>query len=688
MEQAPQSCSSCAQKFPSSPSSPSSVTSTTEPQCNRKMVFQNFIKHPVYQNCQTILAPMVRASTLPLRQVCRDFGCDILYNEEIIDKRVLYAQRFENPHYPGLVEYFVGAENFCAESTTEINDAEAAALTQQEVVEEVEGGGHQGLQNSNSNSPERLQKNNIKTRGAGALVPSCSQKPNNSNSGDKKSIFRTTWAEIAENRTIFQLGTCDKHLALQAAQVVINDVAGIDVNMGCPKSFSVKGGMGAALLEKPDLAAEIVGHLRAHLPREKSVTCKIRLDPDLTKTKRLVQKCLAAGADAVAIHMRFVPDRPKQPARWPLFGKLLALLKADLGGPGKELEVEQEEGPQSSCLPLIANGDFFTVEQVNLFQKMFPGIPVMVARGAQWNPGLFWEVKHSLWIGESTVADSSSTHSAAPGAVAGTGGQLSTPVGDVNKQPAMHPVANVDKTVDSASSLRVVPTGIDGDENEIEGTEPKRRRLDEAGAFGRVTSVSVPAPKSCTENVKEKMKTTPAPHGRPYRKPTREDCFRLYLQKGIDCGASLQEIKWNLQEILVKETNCVFQLPQRQCMQKLQGAKSVHDLVDMTHEHATECLLEEIKTNAETAAASGVTSSTSCPFLSEVRYDKSEHPEKAHTIAYMKEVLYEYLSELNMERRKFLVEAAQTTSLVEPVLLSVVETSSRTNATKVEQCGA
>ena len=31
-----------------------------------------------------------------------------------------------------------------------------------------------------------------------------------------------------------------------------SDIDGIDVNMGCPKSFSLKGGMGAALLSHPD----------------------------------------------------------------------------------------------------------------------------------------------------------------------------------------------------------------------------------------------------------------------------------------------------------------------------------------------------------------------------------------------------------------------------------------------------
>ena len=40
--------------------------------------------------------------------------------------------------------------------------------------------------------------------------------------------------------------------------MVERDVAAVDVNMGCPKEFSVKGGMGAALLKEPDKAKEVL----------------------------------------------------------------------------------------------------------------------------------------------------------------------------------------------------------------------------------------------------------------------------------------------------------------------------------------------------------------------------------------------------------------------------------------------
>ena len=35
-------------------------------------------------------------------------------------------------------------------------------------------------------------------------------------------------------------------------------MSGIDVNMGCPKEFSIKGGMGAALLTQPEKVKEVI----------------------------------------------------------------------------------------------------------------------------------------------------------------------------------------------------------------------------------------------------------------------------------------------------------------------------------------------------------------------------------------------------------------------------------------------
>lgn len=51
-------------------------------------------------------------------------------------------------------------------------------------------------------------------------------------------------------------------------------MAGIDINMGCPKEFSIKGGMGAALLTNTEVAKDILKTLVNNV--KVPVTCKIR----------------------------------------------------------------------------------------------------------------------------------------------------------------------------------------------------------------------------------------------------------------------------------------------------------------------------------------------------------------------------------------------------------------------------
>ena len=64
---------------------------------------------------------------------------------------------------------------------------------------------------------------------------------------------------------IFQVGSADPDLAVQAARVVVDDVSGIELNCGCPKPFSTHAGMGAALLTNPDLLCSILSALRREL---------------------------------------------------------------------------------------------------------------------------------------------------------------------------------------------------------------------------------------------------------------------------------------------------------------------------------------------------------------------------------------------------------------------------------------
>lgn len=67
---------------------------------------------------------------------------------------------------------------------------------------------------------------------------------------NNRSIFECH--PLEKERLIFQLGSADPELAVKALKVIEQDVAGVGLNCGCPKSFSLQGGMGAALLKEPE----------------------------------------------------------------------------------------------------------------------------------------------------------------------------------------------------------------------------------------------------------------------------------------------------------------------------------------------------------------------------------------------------------------------------------------------------
>jgi len=86
------------------------------------------------------------------------------------------------------------------------------------------------------------------------------------------------------------------------------DVAGIDINMGCPKDFSLKGGMGAALLFQPDKACAILSAVVSAV--KIPVTCKIRVLQDIDDTVALCKKLAATGVAAICVHGRTIKERP------------------------------------------------------------------------------------------------------------------------------------------------------------------------------------------------------------------------------------------------------------------------------------------------------------------------------------------------------------------------------------------
>uniref|UniRef100_A0ABM5EV95 tRNA-dihydrouridine(20) synthase [NAD(P)+]-like isoform X1 n=3 Tax=Pogona vitticeps TaxID=103695 RepID=A0ABM5EV95_9SAUR len=184
---------------------------------------------------------------------------------------------------------------------------------------------------------------------------------------NERVVFRT--CEKEKDRVVFQMGTADAERALAVAKLVENDVAAIDVNMGCPKEYSTKGGMGAALLSDPDKIESILTTLVKGIM--KPVTCKIRILPSMEETINLVKKIEKTGVAAIAVHGRKKEERPQHPVQ-------CDVIKAISG---------------AVSILVIANGgshDFIKkYTDIEAFRDATRASSVMIARAAMWNPSIF-----------------------------------------------------------------------------------------------------------------------------------------------------------------------------------------------------------------------------------------------------------------------------------------------------------
>ncbi|OTB03110.1 hypothetical protein M426DRAFT_12932 [Hypoxylon sp. CI-4A] len=202
----------------------------------------------------------------------------------------------------------------------------------------------------------------------------------------KDSLIYRLHPEKEGRRLIFQIGTSNPELAVQAARLVAADVAGIDVNAGCPKPFSTHDGMGAALLRTPDKLVSILEALVQNITPEFEIgiSVKIRILETAEQTEALVRRLVATGITGLTVHCRTTPMRPRERA---IRGQLrmianvcheagvACLMNGDVENRDQALELVQEYGvdgamiatqaeKNSSCFRSKADGGFAPWKEV------------------------------------------------------------------------------------------------------------------------------------------------------------------------------------------------------------------------------------------------------------------------------------------------------------------------------------
>jgi tRNA-dihydrouridine synthase 2 len=189
---------------------------------------------------------------------------------------------------------------------------------------------------------------------------------------NRESVIYRIHPELEKGKLIYQIGSASPELAVQAAKMVAPDVAGIDLNSGCPKPFSTAGGMGAALLKTPDLLCEILTRLVEEVGKvyEIGISVKIRILDTPEETEALVRKLVKTGITGLTVHCRTTPMRPRERA-----------IRDQLKMIG---EVCREAG-----VACVVNGDVVSRTEALQLMEQFSVDGAMIATEAEKNPSCF-----------------------------------------------------------------------------------------------------------------------------------------------------------------------------------------------------------------------------------------------------------------------------------------------------------
>lgn len=157
------------------------------------------------------------------------------------------------------------------------------------------------------------------------------------------------------------------YFAQAAAAMEQRGFAFIDINMGCPARKVVSGGSGSALMKEPLLCGEIVSAVRRAVTVPVTVKMRSGWDEDHINAPQIARICEDSGADLITIHGR---TRRQQYS-------------------GSANRAVIEEVCRSVHIPVIANGDIRTWEDVRNVLAQTGCAGVAIGRGACGNPWAF-----------------------------------------------------------------------------------------------------------------------------------------------------------------------------------------------------------------------------------------------------------------------------------------------------------
>ncbi|OIP77768.1 MAG: tRNA dihydrouridine synthase DusB [Oscillatoriales cyanobacterium CG2_30_44_21] len=194
-----------------------------------------------------------------------------------------------------------------------------------------------------------------------------------------KSLPKLMEIDCHETPISIQLFDCRPDFLAEAAQKAVAEGADtVDINMGCPVNKITKKGGGSSLLRQPELAEQIVRAVVQAV--DVPVTVKTRLGWDDVEITILdfAKRMEDVGAKMITVHARTRSQGYTGQADWEWIAKVKQALK----------------------IPVIANGDIFSVEAAIACLEQTGADGVMCSRGTLGYPFLVGQIDHFLKTGK------------------------------------------------------------------------------------------------------------------------------------------------------------------------------------------------------------------------------------------------------------------------------------------------
>jgi tRNA-dihydrouridine synthase C len=163
------------------------------------------------------------------------------------------------------------------------------------------------------------------------------------------------------------LGSDPTCLAENAARLATLQPAGIDLNFGCPAPTVNRHRGGAVLLDEPELIHAIVAAVRRAVPADIAVSAKMRLGHlDEARMLDCAHAMASAGVSELVVHARTKLHGYRPPAYWDRIAHIR----------------------QAVAVPVVANGEVWTVEDAHRCLAISGCDALMIGRGLVADPGL------------------------------------------------------------------------------------------------------------------------------------------------------------------------------------------------------------------------------------------------------------------------------------------------------------